>query len=547
MKTAHQKIEKYGGKMKVQKTKPVRAQGQTFIILCTCLLVFASIHCSRSDSTRDSSTLTLLTPSDEWILSPARRGSTALLVFLALATPNEQGELEGRLARSWEHPPGSREWTIHLRTDVRWHDGVPVTAHDVKFTFDLFKHPDVITSTYNTGFNQIESLVVLDDYTVIMTYKPGSIWHYYWYPGYWQIFYPKHLLEDLDPANITEWEFWTHPVGNGPYRYVRHVPKTMMEFEANPDFYLGKPKIERVVLKFGKESITELLAGNVDAMYLDKQITVEMLKKDPRFNIYYESWDDISSMLSIIYNHRNPLFSDARVRRAIAHAIDRHELARVLNMWEDLPVVDVPFTEPQYWQGDLPRPLPYDPALARHLLEEAGWRNENGDEVRERDGKKFRFPLIISEGSQTPAVYVQQKLRDVGIRAEITTLEPGTLQGLTYGGDFEVDAAAIALVWISPDDDDMGLEVMMGENSTIGFHNPRATELVKAAMAAPDLESLGVIYRELAPIVQQEQPFTFLVFGVNTWVAHRRIKGLSSPFHANPQWIAGSLWIEDEE
>ncbi|MFB3078537.1 MAG: ABC transporter substrate-binding protein, partial [Lysobacterales bacterium] len=127
-------------------------------------------------------------------MSPARRGSAAFLVFLPLATPNERGELEGQLAKSWEHSPGSREWTIHLRTDVRWHDGVPVTAHDVKFTFDLFKHPGVITSTSNTGFNQIESVVVLDDYSFIMTYKPGSIWHFYWYPGYWQIFYPKHLL-----------------------------------------------------------------------------------------------------------------------------------------------------------------------------------------------------------------------------------------------------------------------------------------------------------------------------------------------------------------
>ena len=76
--------------------------------------------------------------------------------------------------------------------------------------------------------------------------------------------------------------------------------------------------------------------------------------------------------------------------------------------------------------------------------------------------------MIVSERYLPVAVYVQQKLKEVGIRAEITTLESGTLHELTYGGDFAVDAAAIAWVWISPDDDDMGLEVMMGENSTIG-------------------------------------------------------------------------------
>ncbi len=422
---------------------------------------------------------------------------------------------------------------------------MPVTAHDVKFTVDLFKHPDVITSTSNTGFGQIEAIEVLNDSTFIMTYKPGSIWHTYWYPGYWHIFYPKHLLEDLDPASIAEWEFWTQPVGNGPFRYVRHVPKTMMEFEANPDFYLGKPKIDRVVLKFGPESITELLAGNVDAMNLEKQIAVEMLKKDPRFNVYYESWDDIGAMLSIIYNHRSPLFGEASVRRAMAHAIDRHELPRALNMWEDLPVVDVPFTEPQYWKEELPEPLPYDQALARRLLEEAGWRDENGDGVRERDGKEFRFPMIVAERHQPVAVYVQHKLSEVGIQVKITTLESNTAWERTYEArDFEV---ALNYVWISPDDLDMGLEVMMGENSAIGFYSPRATELVNAGLEASDLELLGANYRELAPIVQEEQPFTFLTFGVETYVAHRRIKGLSSPFRANPLWSAGHLWIEGEK
>lgn len=509
------------------------------MIACICLLTFSSIQCRRSDSASNSSTFTILVPADEWILSPARRSAAAFLVFLELATPNERGELEGRLAKSWEHTSGSREWTIHLRNDVRWHDGVPVTAHDVKFTFDLFKHPDVITSTYNTGFSQIESVEVLDDHSFIMTYKPGSIWHSYWYPGYWQVFYPKHLLKDLDPTKISTWKFWTEPVGNGPFRYVRHVPKTMMEFEANPDFYLGKPKIEHIVFKFGHESITELLAGNVDAMNIEKLITVETLKNDPRFNLYYESWDDISGMNSLIYNHHNPLFSDARVRRAITHAINRYELARVLNMWEDLPVVDVPFTESQYWKRELPKPLQYDPVLSQRLLEEAGWHDENGDGVRERDGKEFRFSMIVTLRNQPIAIYVQQKLKKIGIHAEITTLESGIHQELTYGGDFEVDAVAIANVWISPDDVDMGLEVMMGENSAIGFHNPRATELVNAALKTSDLESLGTIYAKLAPIVQKEQPFTFLIFGVETYVAHRRIKGLSSPFRANPIWNAG--------
>ena len=515
--------------------------------LAVVLVVAATASCTRDReaSTGKLSTLTIPLPRDESsLLSPARRNSATFLVFLSLATPNERGELEGRLAESWEHTPGSREWTIHLRPGVRWHDGMPVTAHDVKFTVDLFSRPDVRASTSNTGFFQIESVEVLDDASFILTFVPGSVWHSYWYPGYWPVFYPKHLLENLDPAKINEWEFWKQPVGNGPFRYVRHTPKTMMEFEANPDFYLGQPKIDRVVIKFGPESLADLLAGNVDTLNLENSVAVGLIKNDPRFQVYYESWDDISTMVSLIWNHRNPLFSDARVRRAMAHAIDRHELRPVLNMWEELPVVDVPFTESQYWSRDLPEPLAYDPELARRLLEEAGWRDVEGDGVRERENREFRFEMIVPERRQPLAVYVQQQLSRVGVQVEILTLDRGAHWERTYETqNFEV---SLGYVWISPDDTDMGLVVMLGEDSKIGYHNPEVIRLVNAAHEASDGETLGAIYRELAPIVQQEQPFTFLIFGVEAYVAHRRVKGLSSPFRANALWSVGYLWIEDD-
>jgi len=525
--------------------RTVRRLGLVVVMLVAVLV--SGCGESRPDSASSPSTLTILIPNDEWALSPARRGAASFLIFLELATPNERGELEGRLGESWEHLPGTREWTIHLRDDVLWHDGAPVTAHDIAFTVNLFQHPDVITSTSNTGFGQVESVKVVDDHTLIMTYKPGSIWHTYWYPGYWHVFYPKHLLEDLDPSSIAAWEFWKQPVGNGPFRYVRHTPKTMMELEASPDFFLGRPKIDRVVLKFGPESIAELLSGNVDTMNLANQIDVETLRNDPRFNIYYQSWDDISALVSIIWNHRHPLFAEAGVRRAMAHAIDRRELVRALNMWEDLPIVDVPFTEPQYWQRELPEPLAYDPELAQSLLEEAGWHDEDGDGVRERDGEEFRFPLLVAERFQPIAVYVQHKLAEVGVRTEITVLEGRTLWERTYEGSFDVEAATINYVWISPDDIDMGLDVVMGEDSAIGYHNPRAAKLVAAALEATDLETLSSIYRELAPIVQEDQPFTFLIFGVEAYVANSRIKGLSSPFRANPLRNAGYLRIEEEK
>ncbi|MEJ2238852.1 MAG: ABC transporter substrate-binding protein, partial [Gemmatimonadales bacterium] len=178
-------------------------------------LLMLSTACGRDghDSVEATSTYTLLYSSSQFDWAPriARDGAAKFLLFLELATPNARGELEGRLAERWEPLPDHRSWMIHLRQGVRWHDGVPVTAHDVKFTVDLWNHPDVLYVE-----NPIESVEVLDDTTFIMTYKPGNAWHTYWYPGYWTVFYPRHLLEHLDPAEFDEWEFWERPVGNGP-------------------------------------------------------------------------------------------------------------------------------------------------------------------------------------------------------------------------------------------------------------------------------------------------------------------------------------------
>ena len=152
---------------------------------------WAGIQCRR-DSDRPQphgSTVTLLSGDDEWQLRPFENESPKLLVFLPLVTWNEKWEPEGRLAERWEHSPDYREWTYHLRTDIRWHDGVPVTAHDIQFTIVLLTHPDV--GVYAAG---TISSTVLDDATITVRYA-GSMDS----PDPWTVYYPKHLLEDLDP------------------------------------------------------------------------------------------------------------------------------------------------------------------------------------------------------------------------------------------------------------------------------------------------------------------------------------------------------------
>lgn len=459
-------------------------------------------------------------------MNPTVDGYSKFLVFLPLVAMRPDGELEGRLARSWEHSPDWKEWTFHLRTDVRWHDGVPVTAGDVEFTFALLANPEVGEFTSHT----FEAVTVQDDSTLTVRYGDS-----YGINGLtWEVCLPKHLLQGLDLKNIASWKFWLHPVGDGPYRFLRHVPKTLMEFEANPDYYRGKPRIERVVLRFlGNAGLAELLRGGVDVLYATNPTNMRVLAKDPRFRVYHSCCDDT---YGIFWNEHLPLLRDSRVRLALTLAIDRQELRQVLDFPSTLPVVDGPYTERQLRRGDLPVPLPHDTARARVLLEAAGWFDTDGDGVRERDGRPFRFTATVSAGPgrSALAVYVQEQLRRVGVSMEIQPVE----RGRPAEGAVE---AGIGLMCSCPD----GWRLQFGDSSRTGYHNARAAQLLRRLPLGTDWNEEDRIRREVAEIFQADPPATFFFPQPMTMVAHRRIHGLSSLWRADPLMHMDELWLED--
>ena len=507
-------------------------------LACVCVIALTAVGCGRSrDRARAAdSTITVLYPGfDERALGPYADMPSKFLVFLPLLSLNEKGEPEGRLAERWEFSPDYSTWTVHLRKDVRWHDGVPVTARDIKFTLDLLTHPDV--HYHARGAYTID---VLDDQTCTITFNKLAGWPLEEWA--WTVCYPKHLLEGLDPKDFMNWEFWTHPVGDGPYRYVRHVPKTMLEVEANPDYYRGKPKIEHVVLKFGAlGGLTELLSGNVDAAPVDG---TDLLKiaGDRRFQAYYDlGTNDISAL---ILNHRHAPFGNPRVRQALTLAINRRELLQVLNLPPKLPTFDVIFTPRQFWRGELPDPLPYDPELAKRLLEEAGWRDTDGDGVRDHGGKPFRFAALVrpAQGQDKAAVYIQDQLRRVGVQMEVQTLE--RMQARLLGGKFE------AAIYLTNFSGRLGHLKFFGEGSPIGYANGTVSALLKEAWTTQDLDAderrkMDAIYRRLMPIFQADLPLTYLYPACFYTAAHRRVHGLSSPHRADPVWYMEDLWLEN--
>jgi peptide/nickel transport system substrate-binding protein len=494
--------------------------------------------CGRDGDRADEepSTITVLYYGDERIVSPNWNSTAAHLVFLPLATNDANGDLEGRLARSWEHSPDYVTWTVHLRTDVRWHDGVPVTAHDVKFSMDLLSDPDV------HDMPRAFSITVLDDSTYTITYRKKAGGNP---EDDYTVYYPKHLLEGLDPKEFAQWEFWIRPVGNGPYRYVRHVPKTMLELEANPDYFRGAPRIERVVLKFAESPLTELLSGNVDvAQYVDRTDLLK-LAGDPRFRTY-ESFVPANTK-AILWNQHHPPFRDPDVRRALTLAIDRRELLQVVNMPAETPIFDVIFSGRQFGRGQIPAPLPYDPEQASQLLEAAGWRDSDGDGVRDRDGLPFRFTALVTtgQGLEPAAVFIQAQLRRAGIKMDLQVLDLEAAEQRTKAGDFE--AAIMFFFMGSSSAERPGPLMLFGNESPIGYVNPRVAALLEQVQTSMNPDEIDGLYSKLMPTFQADLPVTFLYPSVFTTVAHRRVHGLSSPDRTEAVMHMEELWLEDAD
>ena len=488
-------------------------------------------------------TITVLSPADELVFGPVWDDTPKFLVFLPLVNYEQDsycGEPTPALAERWEHSPDYRVWTVWLRENVRWHDGVPVTAGDLEFTVDLLNHPDLLN--YNAF--AVDSVAVLDEHAArIFLAGPGR-----WPLEGWATLYPRHLLEGLDPGEFYDWEFWTRPVGNGPFRYVSHVPRTMMELEANPDYYRGKPSIERVILRFvpggGSEQV-EMRSGNADLTSSLGLLDAGQLAEDPRFRVYYRVSTSHTRWLA--FNPRYPLFRDVRVRRALTQAVDRRALHGALGFPADLPVTDAPFTVCQFESGELIEPWPHDPVAAAGLLEEAGWTDEDGDGIRERDGEELRFLTLVSSEEVRAALLLQSELKPVGVSMEVQRLDGNLILERIREGDFE---AAIPPVWaLQPV---LTSPIGGADLSYAAFREayPDVVGLLDRALEEPDLAERDRLYRELAAVFRQQVPAMYLYPGVYPIVAHRRIRGFVHDGWIPPAWrwaYGGLEWLRVEE
>ncbi len=468
-------------------------------------------------------------------------------LFTPLVRHDENLNIVPHLAESWELTDNGV--TFRLRDDVRWHDGQPVTAEDVKFTFDLAKNPESASLLEAAFLTMIESATVIDPRTIRFDFvAPHSqpLEAFVWPP------LPRHRLQDVAPAELGQAPFNREPVGSGPYRFVSWDAGQRLTLEANPDFPQalgGRPYLDRVVFRIVPESttrLTELLTGAIDVNYsvlpdeaqqIQNQRGVE-LRHYPGRRFTYLGWN----------NEREP-FRDPRVRRALAMAIDRQQMVDALLFGYGEPAAGmIPPWSPLYAGID---PLPYDPEGARRLLAEAGWADANGDGIVERAGQPLRFNLMVNTANrlyQDVATVLQQQFRQIGVDMQIRAVEFQTQLRQHRARDYEAVISNWVLDNFKVDPSPLiscAEARREGSANRAGYCNPQADQLIQAGLRETDEGQARETWSQLSQILQQDQPITFLFWDEELTGVGPRIQGVDTDVRGDLVNIA-RWWMPED-
>jgi peptide/nickel transport system substrate-binding protein len=447
-------------------------------------------------------------------------------VYNGLIRYDKNMRFEGDLAESWEISDDGREITFHLRKGVRWHDGEPFTSADVLFTYKLMIDPETPTA-YAERYKQVEEAMAPDAYTFKVRYaEPLAPALVSWAMG----ICPEHLLKDED---ISTSELARNPVGTGPFRFVKWDPGEQIVLERNEDYFEGAPYIKRIVYRIVPDTTTmflELQSGGLDYMGLTplqyaRQTESPAFKR--RFNKYrYPAF----AYTYLGYNLRKPMFQDRRVRQAISYAIDKQEIVDGVLLGLGQPATG-PYKPGSWPYNPEVQRYPYAPDKARALLDAAGWKDRDGDGVRDKDGQALAFTILTNQGNDQrikAGEIIQRRLQEVGIEVKLRVIEWASfLKEFIYPGRFD----ATILGWTIPVDPD-GYNIWHSsktgprELNFIGYSNPEVDRLLEQGRRVLGVDKRRPVYHRLQEILAEDVPYTFLYVPDSLPVVARRFHGI---------------------
>lgn len=473
------------------------------------------------------------------------------LVFNSLVNNDEYGNPIPEIAKDWKISSDGLTYTFNLRDDVKFSDGSRLTADDVAFTYTAIADPkyDGPLSSYaawisgykdyNSGSATSLSGIKVDSPTKIeikLDEKNSSALLNFF--GSILILSKKYY--NFDKGNYDKIaELNTKPMGSGPYKLTAFKKGQEVDFEKNSSYFKGSPKINKIIM-VSTDSTTNLQKITKGETDIDKINAIPQNVSQLQQAGFLDQ--QIYSDLGYYYiglNLKDPVFTDKKVRQALAYGLDRKDF--VDSFYKGYgDVSNEPFSPVQWAYSNDINQYKYDKDKAAKLLDEAGWKLNNSDGFRYKDGKKFTFKFLYDPTGaygNALAPVIKDNYKKIGIDVELVSLDFDTILDKIDLKNGKRDYQAYTMGWsLSCDPDatqifDSSQDVAGGSNN-VSFHNDESDKLLKEGLKEFDQNKRKEIYNKWAKLMNDQLPYIFLSSSKDLWAVNSRVKGFKmSPFY----------------
>lgn len=466
-------------------------------------------------------------------------GNVTSVIFASLVSTDKQGKPIPELAEKWDVSSDQLTYTFHLRKNLKFSDGSPLTADDVAFTLTLLHDKayegEVDISQYAVKGGKeykegkatsIEGIQVVDPQTIKITTEKVNSQAIFVLGGtvLSKAYYGKDYKQNTSLDYLKD--LYGKPLAAGPYKFEKYIPGQEVRFVANENYYAGKPKIQNFIYKItsGDTKLQLFQTGEVDHTGLGTGDEVLEQAKALEFaNIQIET----APSFSYIYmNNNKPYLKDKKVRQALIYGLDRKKYVdTALKGYGTVANVPIHPTSWAYTEEGVNK-YEYDKEKAKKLLDEAGWK-VGSDGIREKDGQKLKLSYFGPSSAKDSDLLIpiaKENYKEIGVEFNPEFMDFNTMLSKVNKGDY--DLASVSTPITSDPSETAGEYLSTANETSLGYKNAKVDELIQKGIETVDIEKRKPIYKELYKELSDDPPVILLNYRRTITGYNGNIKGI---------------------
>ncbi len=441
------------------------------------------------------------------------------LIYDSLLVPSADGSmLRGRLASSWTLEAGGARAVFYLKKNAYWHDGMPITAHDVEHTVRAVLDPKHPTKDVRAYLDALEGCYARDALRVECVFKKPYTWALE-AVGMLPVL-PAHIpFSDMSLKR-------TPSVGSGPFKFVEWKEGVSLLLAKNHRYHGEPAHVQSLQWHCVPQSLMRVQLFKKKSLDIVEKTSLQHVNGMPFLA-------HLPSAVQVVgWNHRSVFFKDVRVRKAMTHMLNRAWMIQTYRNNADILAAGWFYPGVVYFNPEI-QPLSYNPSLANSLLEQAGWVDQNGDGLREQHGKPFRFTFVYPSGYvfyEQLASWMVSVMKTHGVEVVPVKGEWSVVSKRMHAGDFD----ACGLLWqMLPTSDPSQIwhSKSLGAGNILGVQNTTLDALLDQANGVLDTAQRTILYRSFAAALHDAHPYTPLFYRNHISLVSNRLKHVvSTPY-----------------